>query len=103
LAKKLDDLKERLANKAKSVSATEALNGTSGNSQPEAEEVEYERYILNLDRKLIDAIEEYVFNEKRSGKTLFDIKTGLPKKINRSLWARHVFIEALRKAGIEID
>lgn len=104
--KKEAELKRKLEEQAKSVSATEALNGSSlavSESDNQPEEIQYERYILNLDAKLISAIEDYVHEEKKKGKTLLDIKTGLPKKINRSLWARHVFVEALKKAGIEID
>lgn len=104
--KKAEEMRRKLEEQAKAVSATEALNGTAASVLETANqpvEIEYQRYILNLDAKLIDAIEDYVHQEKRNGKALMDIKTGLPKKINRSLWARHVFVEALKKAGIEID
>jgi hypothetical protein len=69
----------------------------------EKEAVEYHRFILNLDEKLIDAIEKHIFEEKRNKVKLPDVKTGKDKMINRSLWARQVFAEALKNAGVEID
>lgn len=104
--KKAEEMKRKLEEQAKMVSATEALNTSPvlDTKKPNnSQEIEYQRYILNLDEKLIDAIEEYVFEEKRSGKKMYDIKTGQDKRINRSLWARNVFVEALQKAGVNIN
>lgn len=61
------------------------------------EEVEYDRFILNLDTELIGKIEEHVHEQKMKGVRLRDEKTGRFKKINKSLWAREVFTAALER------
>lgn len=67
------------------------------NHMIEEDEIEFDRFILNLDTELINQIELFVAQEKTKGQKLRDIKTGKMKKINKSLWARKVFAEALEK------
>lgn len=69
------------------------------NGQEENQEVEYERYVLNLDKALIEALEDHIFELKKQGEKLLDVKSGNYKKVNRSLWARDLFAKELQKLG----
>lgn len=72
----------------------------SGEQQhPQEEELVFDREIFNLNVNLIRAIEDFIAQEKRAGRTMWDEKAKKEKKINKSLWAREVFTQALKDAG----
>jgi hypothetical protein len=65
------------------------------------DEIEYERFIVNLDKPLIKRIKDFIHKEQKHEVKLWDIKTGKYKNINKSLWVREVLLEALNKADEE--
>lgn len=67
--------------------------------EPEKQEVVFGREIFNLSVDLIKEIEDFIAQEKRAGKMMWDEKAGKERKINKSLWARDVFRQALKDAG----
>lgn len=76
---------------------TEEPKEPTDNSQEQ--KIEYEPYILNLDKELIKTIETFISEKKNEGVRLYDLKTKKLKKINKSLWAREVLVAALEKEG----
>lgn len=59
-------------------------------------DIQYERFILNLDSELIFEIEKFISEQQLQGVKMLDEHTGKLKKINKSSWARKVFTDVLK-------
>ncbi|MED4068607.1 hypothetical protein [Priestia megaterium] len=72
---------------------------TSRMNLDESTEKKFDHALFNLNVELIDAINDYIAQEKRENVKMWDEKTQKEKSINKSLWAREVFKKALQEVN----
>lgn len=66
-------------------------------SVPSEEDIKLVKSMINIDEKLEKDIKDFILRQQLEGRTMYDVKTGKQKPINKSLWARKVLKTALEK------
>ena len=64
-----------------------------------AQKIEYVKFMINIDKKTRDHIDQYILSELQKGTKMFDPKTGEDKKINMSIWLRKVIQDEFERNG----
>ena len=59
------------------------------------EEIKLVKSMINIDETLEKEIKEFILRQQLDGRTMYDVKTGKQKPINKSIWARKVLKDAL--------
>lgn len=63
------------------------------------QKIEYVKFMINIDKKTRDHIDQYILSELQKGTKMRDPKTGEDKKINMSIWLRKVIQDEFERNG----
>ena len=63
------------------------------------QKIEYVKFMINMDKKTRDHIDQYILSELQKGTKMRDPKTGEDKKINMSIWLRKVVQDEFERNG----